>query len=192
MAGVNGVRGFLDRAWRMIIDDRSEEIQLNPAVQDVDPDEAQARVLHRTIKVVTQDLEKMHLNTAIARMMEFVNFFTKQPKRPRSAMNQFVLLLSPYAPHIAEELWQALGHDSSLAYVSWPDYDESRMMESSVEIPVQINGKLKSRTTVSIDCSKEDLEKTARSDEKIVPLLEGKQIVKTVVVPGRMVNFVVR
>ena len=192
MAGVNGVRGFLDRAWRMIIDDRSEEIQLNPAVQDVDPDEAQARVLHRTIKAVTQDLEKMHLNTAIARMMEFVNFFTKQPKRPLSAMKQFVLLLSPYAPHIAEELWQALGHDASLAYVSWPDYDESMMMESSVEIPVQINGKLKSRTTVAIDCSKEDLEKTARSDEKIIPLLEGKQIVKTVVVPGRMVNFVVR
>jgi leucyl-tRNA synthetase len=107
-------------------------------------------------------------------------------------MNQFVLLLSPYAPHIAEELWQALGHDPSLAYVPWPDYDESMLMESSVEIPVQINGKLKSRTTVSVDCSKEHLEQAARSDKKIVPLLEGKQIVKTVVVPGRMVNFVVR
>ena len=104
MDGVSGVRGFLDRAWRMIVDDRAEAVQLNPAVQAVEPTAEQNRVLHKTIKAVTGDLEQMSFNTAIARMMEFTNFFTKQEPRPRGAMEKFVLLLSPFAPHVAEEL----------------------------------------------------------------------------------------
>ncbi len=111
MDGVSGVRGFLDRVWRMIVDDRAEAVQLNAAVQDVEPTAEQNRVLHKTIKAVTDDLEQMSFNTAIARMMEFTNFFLKADVRPRAAMEQFVLLLSPFAPHMAEELWQALGHD---------------------------------------------------------------------------------
>ncbi|MCH5374387.1 MAG: class I tRNA ligase family protein, partial [Planctomycetes bacterium] len=119
MAGVNGVRNFLDRVWRMIVDERSEQLQLHPAVQDVEADEDQNRVLHRTIREVTQDSAAMEFNTAIARMMEFVNFFSKQAVRPRSAMERFILLLAPYAPHIAEELWQLLGYGPTLAYEAW-------------------------------------------------------------------------
>ena len=110
MDGVSGVRGFLDRVWRMILDDRAEAMQLNAAVQDVEPTAEQNRMLHKTIKAVTNDLEQMSFNTAIARMMEFTNFFLKADVRPKAAMEKFVLLLSPFAPHMAEELWQALGH----------------------------------------------------------------------------------
>ena len=108
MDGVSGVRGFLDRVWRMILDDRAEAVQLNSAVQDVEPTAEQNRMLHKTIKAVTADLEQMSFNTAIARMMEFTNFFTKAEPRPRVAMEKLVLLLAPFAPHIAEELWQVL------------------------------------------------------------------------------------
>ena len=109
MDGVSGVRGFLDRAWRMIIDERAEAVQFNPAVADAEPTTEQNRVLHKTIKAVTADMEQLSFNTAIARLMEFVNFFLKQEVRPLSAMERFVLLLSPLAPHAAEELWAALG-----------------------------------------------------------------------------------
>ena len=109
MDGVSGVRGFLDRVWRMILDDRAEAVQLNAAVQDVEPTAEQNRMLHKTIKAVTADLEQMSFNTAIARMMEFTNFFLKADVRPQAAMEQLVLLLSPFAPHIAEELWAGLG-----------------------------------------------------------------------------------
>ena len=107
MDGVSGVRGFLDRAWRMIIDDRAESMQLNAAVQPIEPTAEQNRMLHKTIKAVANDLEQLSFNTAIARMMEFTNFFLKEDVRPKSAMERFVLLLSPFAPHLAEELWQA-------------------------------------------------------------------------------------
>ena len=192
MSGVNGVRGFLDRVWRLIIDDRSETMQLNAAVQEVYPSEEQARVLHRTIQQVTRDTERMYFNTAIARMMEFVNFFTKQSVRPKSLMEQFVLLLSPYAPHIAEELWNVLGHADTLAYESWPTYDEALIREDSVEIPVQINGKVRARVQVSAESSEQQLEEAARSDPKIAQLLADKKVVKVFVIPGRMVNLVIR
>ena len=109
MDGVSGVRNFLNRAWRMIIDDRLEEMQLLPNVQDVPPTAEQNRVLHKTIKAVTNDCRQMSFNTAIARMMEFTNFFFKEDVRPKAAMEQFVLLLSPFAPHVAEELWETSG-----------------------------------------------------------------------------------
>jgi leucyl-tRNA synthetase len=192
MAGVNGVRGFLDRAWRMIVDDRAEQLQLAEAIQAIEPSEEQNRVLHRTIMEVTQDIQSMEFNTAIARMMEFVNYFTKQPLRPKSAIEQFVLLLSPFAPHIAEELWQVLGHDKTLAYEDWPAFDEELTKEDTIEIPVQIRGKLRGKIRVSADITEEDLETAARTDERIEKLLEGKQIVRTIVVPGRLVNFVVK
>ena len=121
MAGVNGVRGFLDRVWRMIVDERSETLELNPAVQAI---AGHARAKSRAAQndpAVTHDIERLIFNTAIARMMEFTNFFTKADVRPREAMEPFVLLLSPFAPHLAEELWQLLGHAKTLAYEPWPD-----------------------------------------------------------------------
>ena len=192
MQGVNGVRGFLDRVWRLIIDDRSEELKLNAAIKDVAPTTEQNRVLHRTVKVVTADLESMSFNTSIARLMEFVNFFNKEEQRPKSAMEALVLLLSPMAPHIAEELWAALGHKKSLAYEPWPTYDEALLKEATIEVPVQINGKLRSKIHVPPDADKAAMEAAARADEKIAELLAGATVVKVIVVPGRLVNFVVR
>jgi leucyl-tRNA synthetase len=194
MDGVSGVRGFLDRAWRMIIDDRAETRELNAAVQDVEPTAAQNRVLHKTIRAVSADLEQLSLNTAIARLMEFTNFFFKSETRPRSAMERFVLLLSPLAPHLAEELWQALGHPATLAYEPWPGYDESLIREDTIEIPVQINGKLRAKIELPADSGNDRgaLESAARANPRVAELLEGKTLVKTIVVPGRMVNYVVK
>ena len=192
MSGVSGVRNFLDRVWRMIVDDRADEMRLNGAVTDDAPTDDQNRVSHKTIKAVTADVSTMDFNTAVARMMEFVNFFTKEKTRPRSVMEPFVLLLSPYAPHIAEELWQLLGHDETLAYEPWPTFDEAATRDATVEIPVQIKGKVRGRVTVEADATKDQLEAAAKADEKVAALLEGKTIVKTIVVPGRLVNFVVK
>ena len=188
--GVSGVKGFLDRAWRMIIDERAEEMKLHAAVGEHTPTEEQTRVLHKTIMAVSKDIEKLSFNTAISRMMEFVNFFTSQETRPKSIMEQFVLLLSPLAPHICEELWSMLGHDESLAYEPWPEYDESLTVESTVEIPVQIMGKNRSKITVQRGLSKDDLEAAARADSRIQELLQGKTVRKVIVVPDRLVNIV--
>jgi leucyl-tRNA synthetase len=125
-------------------------------------------------------------------MMEFVNFFTKEAARPKSAMKQLVLLLSPYAPHLCEELWQLLGAEDTLAYEPWPTYDEALTIDEMIEIPISINGKVRGRIGVPADISKEDLEASATSDAKIVELIAGKEVKKVIVVPGRMVNLVVK
>jgi leucyl-tRNA synthetase len=125
-------------------------------------------------------------------MMEFTNFFLKEAERPRAAMDKLVLLLSPFAPHVAEELWQALGHKTTLAYEPWPSFDEAALKEDTIEVPVQINGKLRGRIQVPAEADRAALESAARSEPKIAELLTGKTVVKTIVVPGRMVNFVVK
>ena len=190
--GVSGIRSFLERAWRMIVDEASEELVCNAAVSDEPMSEDQERQLHKTIKAVSTDTANMDFNTAIARMMEFVNFFTKQSKRPRQAMESFVLLLSPYAPHLAEELWQILGHDKTLAYEPWPQFDAAKAVDAALEIPVQVNGKLKQKLSVAHGISQEDLTQAALTDEKVAAALAGKTVVKTIVVPGRLVNFVAK
>ena len=192
MDGVGGVRNFLDRFWKLAIDPRAEQLQLDASVKDIEPNEEQNRVLHKTIRGVTQDYERLAFNTAIAKLMEFTNYFTKESERPKVAIEQAVLLLAPMAPHFAEELWQALGSSESLAYETWPSYDEAAIREESIEIPVQIQGKVRSKIQVATDISREDLEDAARKDERIVELLDGKSVVKVVVVPGRLVNFVVK
>lgn len=189
-ASVNGIRSFLDRSWRMIVDDLTEDLELNSAIENREPTDEENRTVHKTIKAVTSDIESLSFNTAIARLMEFVNFFTKQPTRPKSCMEKFVLLLSPFAPHIGEELWNALGKETTLAYEAWPEYDDQLTQDASLEIPVQIRGKLRSKIRVARGTSRDDLETLARGDEKIAELLHGKEIVKVVVVPDRLVNFV--
>jgi leucyl-tRNA synthetase len=191
-AGVVGVRGFLDRVWRLIVDDKSETLKLNESVQNVAPTEEQNRTLHKTIKQVTSDIQRMEFNTAIARMMEFTNFFTKESVRPREVLEKFVLILSPFAPHIGEELWQLLGHDKSLAYEPWPTYDEALTKDAQVEIPVQILGKLRGKVIVPAGSDQASLIAAARADARIAELLTGKEVVKTIVVPGKLVNFVVK
>jgi leucyl-tRNA synthetase len=191
-AGVVGVRGFLDRAWRLIVEDKAEELKLNESVQNVAPTDEQNRTLHKTIKQVTSDLHGMAFNTAIARMMEFTNFFTKETVRPREAMEKFVLILSPFAPHLAEELWQLLGHDKTLAYEPWPTFNDALTKDSEIEIPVQILGKLRGKVVVPAGSDQVSIIAAARADARISELLTGKEVVKTIVVPGKLVNFVVK
>ena len=159
------------------------------AVQDVKANDDQLRTLHKTIKAVTADLESMSFNTSIARLMEFVNFFTRQKTRPVAVMKDFVLLLSPMAPHIAEELWTLLGGTESCAYEPWPKFDPALTVDALVEIPIQIKGKIKAKINVPPDISKDDLE--AQAKEAVAEHLEGQTIKKAIVVPGRLVNFVV-
>jgi leucyl-tRNA synthetase len=192
MSGVEGVYRFLGRVWRMIIDDRAEEVVLHEAVNDSEATEEQLRVLHKTIKAVTDDIDKLSFNTAISRMMEFTNFMSHEDSRPKSVLREFVKLLSPFAPHLGEELWNVLGGSTTLAYEPWPKYDESLLVEDTVEIPVQIKGKLKAKLQVPNGLDAAALQAAAESDEAVKKLLEGKTVVKVIAVPGRMVNFVVR
>jgi leucyl-tRNA synthetase len=191
-AGVVGVRGFLDRVWRLMVDDKAEELKLNESVQKVAPNDEQLRVLHKTIKQVTNDIQRMEFNTAIARMMEFTNSFTKQSVRPREILEPFVLILSPFAPHIAEELWQLLGHDKTLAYEPWPPFDDALTQDAMIEIPVQILGKLRGKVVVPAGSDQETIVAAARADERVASHLAGKEIVKTIFIPRKLVNFVVK
>lgn len=192
MKGVEGVHRFLGRAWRLIVDDLAEETALRTEVQEADLNEEQARVLHKTIKGVTDDIDKLSFNTAISKMMEFTNYFTGQTVRARSAMESFVLLLAPFAPHIAEELWQVLGHEESLTYAPWPTYDESKIIEAEVEIPVQVNGKIRSKIMMPVDADQATMQQLAEANENVQAHLAGKTVVKVICVPKRMVNIVVK
>ncbi|MDR2643132.1 MAG: leucine--tRNA ligase [Planctomycetaceae bacterium] len=192
MDGVHGMRGFLDRVWKMIISVAAEKLELDATIQDVPPTETQNRMLHKTIKNVTEDIRNMSFNTAIARMMEFTNFFLKEQVRPKSVMEKFVLILSPFTPHIAEELWSILGHDKTIAHETWPVFDETLIKESTLEMPVSINGKLRSKIIVAADADESELERIAIADPKINSLITGKTIVKKIIVRGKMVNLVIK
>ena len=192
MSGVEGVMRFLGRVWRLVVDDRADDVWPAAEVTEDEPTEAQDRLLHKTIEAVTRDIETLSFNTAISRMMEFTNALSKDTSRPRAVLEPFVKLLSPFAPHIAEELWQALGHDESLAYAPWPEADESKLVESTVEVPVQVNGKLRGRLQLPAGADADSQAEAAKADETIAAHLDGKTVVKTISIPGRMVNFVVR
>jgi leucyl-tRNA synthetase len=191
MRGVEGVYRFLGRFWRLVIDDRAEAMKLADAVQDAEPDPDTVRKLHQTIKKVTEDLDGMRFNTAISAMMEFSNHLTKLDVRPRSVLEAFVLLLSPFAPHLAEELWSALGHADTPAYEPWPVYDEALTRAEVIEVPVQVNGKLRSKVMVAADADEETLRVAALADERIRALINGKQVRKVIVVPRKLVSIVV-
>jgi leucyl-tRNA synthetase len=190
MKGVEGVYRFLARAWRMIVGPEADEIRLDAKVQEVPPTVEQSKVVARTVAAVTDDIEALRFNTAISRLMEFTNFFTAQDVRPKSAMETFTLLLAPMAPHLAEELWQILGHAQTLSYEPWPGFDPALLKDEEIEIPVQVNGKLRGRVVVPADADIARIESAARQDAKIAALLEGKTIRKAVIVPGKLVNFV--
>jgi leucyl-tRNA synthetase len=192
MAGVDGVFRFLGRVWRLFADDRADDVVLNSAVQDVPPTPNQFRLLHKTIKAVTEDIQKLSFNTAISRMMEFTNEMTAADVRPRTLLEPFVLVLSPFAPHVAEELWELLGHPQSLAYAPWPGYDPALLVKSEIEVPVQVNGKLRGKVKVPADAEQSAIEAAGKSDAAVLPHLAGKTVVKTIYVPGRLLNFVAK
>jgi leucyl-tRNA synthetase len=192
MAGVEGVYRFLGRVWRLMVEERTETATLSAAVQPVMPTPGQLRTLHKTIKAVTEDLDRLSFNTAISRLMEFVNEFTTQDVRPVAVLEPFVLLLCPLAPHIAEELWSLLGHDTSLAYAPWPTYDPALLVESTMEIPVQVNGKVRGKVTVPVGADQLTIEAAANAHETIATNLAGKTVMKVVYVPGKLLNMVVK
>ncbi|EGL82294.1 leucyl-tRNA synthetase [Caldalkalibacillus thermarum TA2.A1] len=185
--GLEGAHRFLNRVWRLVM---TEDGTLADNIQDVEGSEAFQRIWHQTIKKVTEDIEGLRFNTAISQLMVFVNEAYKQDVLPKRAIEDFVKLLSPIAPHICEEMWQALGHQETLAYEPWPTYDESLLVENSVEIVIQIMGKIKARMEVPVDLSNEELEQKALEHEKIKAELEGKTIRKVIVVPNKLVNIV--
>jgi leucyl-tRNA synthetase len=191
-AGVGGVRGFLDRCWRLIVDERADALAIAPQVCDDAPTDDQLREIHRTIDKVTRDIQALSFNTAIARMMEFVNFCTPLERRPRAILEPFVALLAPFAPHIAEELWEILGRPAPASLAPWPAVDSRWLRDDTVEIPVQVQGKLRGRVVVPADADAEAMKAAAAADPRIAELLAGREIVKVVAVPGRLVNFVLR
>jgi leucyl-tRNA synthetase len=190
--GVNGVRGFLDRCWRLVVDERADAIVPAPQVCDDPPSDDQLREIHRTIDKVTRDIESLSFNTAIAKMMEFVNFCTPLERRPRGILEPFVTILAPFAPHLAEELWEVLGRTAPVSLAAWPAVEERWLRDDTVEIPVQIQGKLRGRVVVPADADADAMKAAAVADPKIAEHLAGREIVKVVAVPGRMVNFVIK
>ena len=212
--GVAGVYKFLGRVWRLFVDEASETefeqaettqpsqqellnlIKLNVAVQDVAATPAQLKTLHACIKKVTEDLDGMRFNTAISAMMVFVNDAIAWETKPVSVLKTFLQLLAPFSPHLAEELWAKLYSafsipHSALAYSPWPKFDAALLAENEIEIPVQVNGKLRDVIKVSVNATVAELEALGRANEKAKAFYEGKTIKKVIVVPKRMVNLVV-
>jgi leucyl-tRNA synthetase len=188
--GVSGVRGFLDRCWRLVVDERADEVVLAQQVCDDPPTDGHLRELHRTIAKVTKDVEALSFNTAIARMMEFVNFCTPLERRPRAILEPFVTLLAPFAPHLAEELWELLGRSAPVSLAAWPQAEDRWLEDATIEIPVQIQGKLRGRVVVPAGADAAAMQAAAAADPRIAEQLAGKSVAKVVAVPGRLVNFV--
>ena len=189
---VVGSHRFLQRLWRLVIDEETGEV----TVSDEPMSEEDAKQLHRTIAGVREDYEHLRDNTVVAKLIEFVNYLTKSREKTgnvsRETVEPLVQMVSPVAPHIAEELWARLGHEGTITFEAFPTFDESLLVDDTVEIPVQINGKVRARVDVPTEASKEEIEKIALADDRVVSLTEGKNVVKTIVVPGRMVNLVVK
>jgi leucyl-tRNA synthetase len=158
----------------------------------VPADEQVERGLHKLIRKVGEDIEAMKFNTAIAAMMEWVNLVYKAGRLTADQAERFVLVLAPFAPHLGEELWERLGHDQSLAYEPWPTYDDGLIAEETVELAVQVNGKVRGRVSVPADAAEDDVIAAALAEPKVADATRGKTVVKKIVVPGRLVNIVVK
>ena len=187
-SGIEGVHRFLNRVWRMIAD---EDGNLLSSVSDVPLTSEQEYVLNYTIKKVGEDIESLHFNTAVSQMMIFVNEFTKCEIKPKEAMDKFVLCLSPFAPHISEELWQILGNHESVILQQYPEYDKEKAGKKLIVFVVQVQSKIRSRLNIAVDLPKEEIQKMALADEKVQKFMEGKSIKKVVFVPNKLINFII-
>ena len=187
---VVGAHRFLQRLWRLVVDEESGEVTVTDAALTEDDN----KQLHRTIAGVRDDYEHLRDNTVVAKLIEFTNYLTKTypSGAPRAAVTPLVQMVAPLAPHIAEELWAKLGHADTITFEPFPTFEESFLVDATIELPVQINGKVKARIDVPTDASKEDTESLALADERVKELTDGKNVVKVIVVPGRMVNLVVK
>jgi len=185
-SGVDGVHRFLNRVWRLLVDEETEAL----LVTDDEPSDEHLRDLHFLIQKVTEDIDELRFNTAIAAMMEFVNKAYKWDAVPHTIAERFVLLLSPFAPHLAEELWARLGHTSTLAYEPWPTFNETYLQKDEVEIAVQVNGKVRGTVAVAPDAPKQEVLAAARAEENVARYLAGATVQREIYVPGRIINFV--
>ena len=189
-SGVLGTRRFLDRVWRLVVDENTGE--LNGKVVDKELDAPDfARSFHGAVKKVTDDIADLKFNTAIAEMMAFVNVATKAKELPKSDLEKFLKVLSPFAPHLAEECWARLGNKKSIMLEEWPKYDESKLAKAQVTLAVQIGGKMRGTFDVAADISKEDALSSVKADKKFARYFDGMTIKREIYVPGRLVNFVV-
>ena len=181
-AGIDASKKFIDRIYRLF----EENKVLDKENKNLE------KIYHQTIKKVTNDYETLNFNTAISQMMIFINAVYKEGYLPTEYAEGFVKTLSPLCPHLGEELWSMLGHNNTITYEPWPTYDESKTTEDTIEIAIQVNGKVRDTVKVFKDISKEDLEKEALNSDIIKKWLEGKEVVKIITIPGRIVNIVIR
>ncbi len=186
--GLDGSRRFLDRVWRLFV---TPEHTLTEKVDEVN-DGKLDKVYHETVKKVTEDYEKLSFNTAIAQMMIFINESYKATSIPREYVEGFVKLLNPIAPHLTEEIWSVLGHEGTISYEAWPTYDEAKLISDTMTIIAQVNGKLRARIEVAANISKEEMLEVAMAHENVQNFITGKEIVKTIAVPKKLVNIVVK
>jgi leucyl-tRNA synthetase len=189
--GVEGTHRFLNRVWRLVAGAEADDGGNAPALVDAAPTRDQQRLVHQTIAKVTEDIEAMRFNTAISALMELTNAAYKWPQVPRAAAETLVLLLSPLAPHLAEELWQRLGHDESLAYHAWPVADPALLKADVLEIPVQVNGKVRGKISVPAEALEAEVIEIAKQDQNVGKHLAGQRVQRAIYVRGRIVNFVV-
>lgn len=181
--GVEGARRYLDRVWRLVVEDGKVKDQDNPNLE---------KIYHQTIKKVTEDYQSLNFNTAISQMMIFTNACYKEEVLPKYMAEGFVKLLNPVVPFITEEMWQLLGHDNTIAYEPWPVFDPAKIVEDMVTIAVSVNGKFKARVEVPLDASNEEVMQVVRNNEVVKRNLDGKEILKEIVVPNKIVNIVVK
>jgi leucyl-tRNA synthetase len=182
--GLDGARRFLDRVWRLFV---QEDGALSEKVT-TEQNKAMDRIYHQTVKKVTEDYEGIRFNTAISQMMVFINEAYKAETLPKAYAEGFAKLLSPVAPHLAEELWEKLGHGESITYATWPAYDEGKLVDDEIEVIVQVNGKLRGKVTLAKDATKQQMEEAALGE--VQTQIEGKTIRKIIAVPGKLVNIV--
>ena len=187
--GLDGSRRFLDRIYRLFVDEETGKV--NDKVQDKDNEELEVSY-NFTVKKVSEDIEILGFNTAISQLMVFVNDCYKAEYIPRKYALGFIQLLAPFAPHLAEEMWEIYGNTESISYVPWPTFDESKLVSDTVEIVVQLMGKVKAKLDVKKDLTPAELEQIVLANEEVKELIEGKQVMKVIVVPGRLVNIVAK
>ena len=188
MQGVEGVHRFLQKLWRAVVDRDTGE--LDKAVQQAQANEATLRLLNQTIKKVGDDIESFGFNTAISAMMILLNHLSRETIQPKAVIEKLVLILAPFAPHIAEELWERLGHTESLVYEPWPEYDKELIKEKEIELAVQVKGKIKDRIVVAADADEDQIRQKALSCEKVIAAMAGKEPRKIIVIKSRLVNIV--
>ncbi len=187
--GVEGVFRFLNRVWRMFVE---EDGSLSRSIKNIPLTVEQERILNQTIKKVSNDIETLNFNTAISQMMIFVNEFSGLAERPKSALEIFIKLLSPFAPHIAEEVWQKFGNNRTLAFENWPQYNEEKTKDTTIEMVVQVNGKIRARLQIPTDMEVEFVKNLVFENESVKKYLEGKYIAKTIFVKNKLFNIVVK